>query len=159
MPKFEVETVVPASVGQVFDSCLDMEVHTDSMADSGERILGDDPAVQLKAGDSITFEARHFGMNWRLTARVTEFEFPYRFVDEQLKGPFGYWRHEHVFVPDGPSRTVMTDVVSFASPFGVLGAVVDRLVLRRYMERLIRGRADHLAVVAPHRPPSTGSAW
>ncbi|WP_157240635.1 hypothetical protein [Catenuloplanes japonicus] len=40
MTRFEVLTVVPARVDQVFDRSSDVGVHTASMARSGERIVG-----------------------------------------------------------------------------------------------------------------------
>jgi hypothetical protein len=35
----------------------------------------------------------------------------------------------------------MTDVLAFSAPFGVLGVIAEKLVLRRYLERLLAARA------------------
>jgi len=45
-------------------------------------------------------------------------------------------------MPDG--RTQMTDVVEFQSPLGPAGWIADRLVLDRYMPRLLRQRNSWL---------------
>ncbi|KJK57377.1 SRPBCC family protein [Saccharothrix sp. ST-888] len=151
MPSFEVVTVVDgAAPQQVFDAALDAELHTRSMGASGEQVVGTLPAGGLGPGDQVTFAARHFGVRWRLTAVVAVYEPPVRFVDEQVRGPFKRWFHEHEFTPngtDGAGGTVMTDRVSFESPLGPLGRIADALVLRRYMAHLIRTRGRYLAEV------------
>jgi ligand-binding SRPBCC domain-containing protein len=94
----------------------------------------------MKLGDTVTWWARHFGIPVRMTSAITEYERPVRFVDEQQRGPFQRWWHEHTFIPVLDGKTLMVDVVEFGSPLGVLGAVVDRLVLDRYMHHLLHQR-------------------
>jgi hypothetical protein len=60
---------------------------------------------------------------------------PYFFVDEQIKGPYREWRHTHRFEAHG-SRTMMTDEVQYALPFGVLGRIVHALKVRRDVIRI-----------------------
>lgn len=94
---------------------------------------------QLTIGDSVTWQARHFGMPFRMTSKVTEYEAGLRFVDEQQSGPFAYWWHEHRFIPlDG--KTEMTDFVRYRAPVGFVGRLVDRVALRRYMVGLLESR-------------------
>ncbi len=78
-----------------------------------------------------------------MTSRVTEFDRPNRFVDEQQRGPFRRFHHEHLFeAVDG--RTVMIDRLSFDAPIGPIGRVVERLVLDRYLQKLIMQRGRHI---------------
>lgn len=118
------------------------------MAGSDERAVGVRGAGYLGLGDRVTFQARHFGMRWRLTAHVSEYDRPKYFADEQERGPFKRWHHAHHFAPDGNGGTVMRDVIDFAAPFGPLGALIDRLVLHRYMVRLIERRNQYIKKVA-----------
>ncbi|MEU0375427.1 SRPBCC family protein [Streptomyces sp. NPDC006283] len=145
MQHFEVVTAVAASPDQVFAVCLDVEAHTRSMADSSERAVGGKTRGELALGDTVTFQARHFGLTWRLKARITSYDRPRCFVDEQESGPFKRWRHAHHFEPDGAGGTIMRDVIHFASPLGPFGRIVDRLLLRWYMPHLIRIRNAYLA--------------
>lgn len=149
MPSFELVTRIAAPPGRVFDASLDVDVHTASMADSGERVVGGVSAGGMRLGDTVTWRARHFGVWWRMTSAITAYDRPGFFVDEQQRGPFRRWRHEHHFAADDAAGgdgggTVMRDVVEFASPLGVLGRAVDRLVLRRYMIKLIAERNAHI---------------
>ncbi len=72
-----------------------------------------------------------------MTSAITDVARPDRFVDEQRRGPFKSWWHEHSFstLPDG--GTLMTDEVRYATP---LGTTADLIVLGRYMPHLIRRR-------------------
>ena len=144
MVRFEVVTEVGAPRERVFDASLDVELHTGSMAGSGERAVGGVTSGRLGPGDSVTWRGRHFGVPWRMTSRISGYLRPEWFVDEQVRGPFRRWRHEHSFTTVAGGRTVMRDVVEFEAPFGPLGRLVSALALRRYMIRLIVSRSDYL---------------
>jgi ligand-binding SRPBCC domain-containing protein len=79
-----------------------------------------------------------------MTSRVTSFDFPRSFTDEQVRGPFKAFRHVHEFEPTA-GGSIMTDRVEFTAPLGALGRAVERLVLAGYLERLIRDRGRFLA--------------
>src|SRR5206468_5943881 len=91
---------------------------------------------RMRLNEEVTWRAWHFGVPWRMTSRITALERPSRFVDEQVRGPFARFRHEHVFEPVG-GGTRMIDRVEFAAPLGLLGRIAERLVLGVYMRRLI----------------------
>jgi ligand-binding SRPBCC domain-containing protein len=81
-----------------------------------------------------------------MTSEVRSLEVGVSFVDEQVTVPFTCFRHEHVFEPtDG--GTVMTDHIRFDAPFGLVGDVVERLLLERYLRDLIETR--NRSLVAP----------
>jgi ligand-binding SRPBCC domain-containing protein len=135
-----LETVIAAPAGACFGLSLSVDAHTASMRRSGESAIGGVTSGIMKLGDTVTWRARHFGIVFRMTSAITEYQYPSRFVDEQLHGPFRRWWHEHTFTATANGRTVMTDVVQFQSPLGPLGRLADRLVLGRYMPHLLRQR-------------------
>jgi ligand-binding SRPBCC domain-containing protein len=67
---------------------------------------------------------------------ITEYEPPYRFVDEQGKGPFAFWRHEHLFEHAARGRTLLRDIVTYTPPFGPLGTIADFLFIRRQLNAM-----------------------
>lgn len=148
MTLFEVSTAIAAAPRRVFDVSLEVETHTASMAGSGERAIAGVTSGRLRLGDTVTWEARHFGLRWRLTSLISACDPPGYFVDEQVKGPFKRWRHAHHFEPDGHGGTVMRDIVEFAAPLGPLGAVAEVVALNRYLPALIRLRNEHVRAVA-----------
>jgi len=109
------------------------------MGSSRERVVAGVESGLMAMGDTVTWKARHFGLSFRMTSKITVYESPTRFVDEQTSGPFASWWHEHRFEPrDG--HTLMTDVVRYESPAGAVGRLVDRVFLERYMRRLLTQR-------------------
>jgi ligand-binding SRPBCC domain-containing protein len=143
VPRILLRTEVPAPALDCFTSSLSVEAHTASMAHSGERIVGGVASGVMGLGDSVTWRARHFGIPFRMTSRITEYDAPHRFVDEQVSGPFGHWWHEHRF-EERDGVTLMTDTVDYASPLGPVGRLVDAAFLARYLERLLTRRNLYL---------------
>ncbi len=124
-----------------------MGLHVASAKETGERIVAGRKSGLPELGESVAFEARHFGLTIRMTSKIIEFERPNRFVDEMQKGPFARLRHEHAFA--STARGVrMLDRMDFASPFGPFGAVADRLFVMPHLRRFLieRGRVlrEHL---------------
>ncbi len=109
------------------------------MEGSRERIVAGVTSGSMALGDVVTWRAVHFGLPFRMTSMITAYERPQRFVDEQVKGPFSHWWHEHVFTAT-PAGTLMVDNVRYAAPLGSLGRAVDMIGLAKYMRRLLDQR-------------------
>ncbi|MFT4235665.1 MAG: SRPBCC family protein [Microbacterium sp.] len=143
-PMIELVTAIAAPPQACFDLSLSVDAHSQSMDGSDEEAIAGVTTGRMGPGDTVTWRARHFGIRFRMTSRITEWDEPRRFVDEQVRGPFKRWHHEHLFEEtDGGTR--MVDRIDFASPLGPIGRVVDALVLRGYMTRLIARRNAWLA--------------
>jgi ligand-binding SRPBCC domain-containing protein len=86
--------------------------------------------VTIHEGAEIEYQIRWLGLpiSWR--TRITAYEPPLLFEDEQAEGPYALWRHRHSFeeVDDG---TVVSDRVEYALPFGPLGRLAQLLVGRQ----------------------------
>ncbi|MEW6208344.1 MAG: SRPBCC family protein [Acidobacteriota bacterium] len=78
-------------------------------------------------------------------AEHTEYTRNRSFTDIQLKGPFAYWRHRHLFEPTESGTTLYTDEIEYAVPFGWLGEIVAGRMVRKRLERLLEYR--HRVVV------------
>lgn len=153
----EVVSVIEAAPSQVFALKLDVDVHAASLHDSGETATTSTGHRQLALGDEVSFHARHFGLRWHMTSRITAYEPPHRFVDEQTRGPFRTLRHEHRFEALGAGRTKMTDRMTVSAPLGPLGALITRTLLTPYLKKLLTQRAIHIKHLAEaSAPPSPG---
>lgn len=138
-----VESFVPAPPERVFAALLDPAVHART-ASGRERVVSVGVSLPLRAlslGDEVTFEATHFGVRQRLTARITLLEPPTAFEDTMVRGAFRRLWHRHEFHVE-PSGTRMVDRMEFASP---LGALFDRWILGPYLRRFLVRRAEALA--------------
>lgn len=141
---FRIETELAASPERAFAVSLDIGAHERSMAATGERAVAGTTTGSIGLGESVTWRARHLGVVWRMTSQITSLEAPHRFVDEQVRGPFARFRHEHRFEPSARG-TRMVDTVTFGAPLGPLGRLAEVLVLRRHLVRLIAERNRSLA--------------
>jgi ligand-binding SRPBCC domain-containing protein len=123
----------------VFDLARSVDVHRASMAQTNERAIGGVTRGLMSLGDEVIWEARHFGLQQRLSVKITSLERPTWFQDVMVTGAFKRMIHDHEFT-SAASGTLMVDRFDFESPFGILGWLVDRIVLRSYMRRLLHRR-------------------
>jgi ligand-binding SRPBCC domain-containing protein len=66
------------------------------------------------------------------------------------RGAFKSFVHDHHFERDG-NRTKMTDALAFSAPLGFLGRIAEKVVLRLYLDRLLRLRAATIKEAAEQR--------
>ena len=144
MPVILLETWIPSPPGLCFELSLSVDAHTASMRGSGEKIVAGRASGSMTLDDTVTWRAKHFGIPFSMTSRISAYDAPSRFVDEQVSGPFRRWWHEHRFEPVN-GGTQMTDRIEFEAPAGPIGRAANRLVLTRYMTRLIQQRNSWLA--------------
>ena len=101
------------------------------------RILTPIP-IDTEEGTLIDYRLRLFGVRLRWQARITDWEPPVGFVDEQVRGPYRLWRHAHRFYEDGEG-TIIEDTVHYRLPFTPIGDFFHPLV-RLQLERIFRFR-------------------
>jgi ligand-binding SRPBCC domain-containing protein len=99
------------------------------------------PPIEMGVGTLIDYRLRLRGVPIRWRTRIAEWDPPRRFADEQLRGPYLKWYHEHVFEPDGP-RTLCIDRVTYRSPGPEL---LQRIMVRPDVERIFDHRQRVLA--------------
>jgi ligand-binding SRPBCC domain-containing protein len=136
MTTIVVETRIRAPINLCFDLARDVDIHVQTSASTGERAVTGKTSGLLELGDSVTFEAVHFGIRQQLTSRIIEFDRPRRFVDEMVKGAFSKLLHIHEFFTEG-DRTLMRDTLIWRSPLGILGIIADRILVKRHMQAFL----------------------
>lgn len=148
--RFEHETGIEAPVELIFDLSLAIDAHLASMAASNERAIAGVTSGLIGLGETVTWRVTHLRISFTMTSRVTELERPHRFVDEQVRGPFRSFHHEHLFQALG-GATRMIDRIRFNTPLGPIGRLVEGAVLRSYMQKLIAVRSEYLKAEAERR--------
>jgi ligand-binding SRPBCC domain-containing protein len=141
MTTITIVTTIRATPERCFDASRDLDLHRESMGQTGERAVAGRTSGLIELGEEVTWEGRHFGIVQRFTSSITAYDRPRHFQDSMVRGAFRSFVHDHYFeVFDGGTR--MTDVLAFRSPFGVLGAMVDRLVMTAYLTRMLTTRNE-----------------
>jgi ligand-binding SRPBCC domain-containing protein len=147
MPVIELATFIRATPERVFDLSRDVDAHVASAEGTGERVVGGKTTGLREFGDEVTWEAVHFGVRQRLTARITRFDRSRSFRDSMVCGAFVRFDHDHVFEA-ARGGTLARDVFDDTSPLGPLGRIVDRVVLERHMRRFLARRMSILKLLA-----------
>jgi ligand-binding SRPBCC domain-containing protein len=143
MPIITIETLLPATPERCFDTARDLDLHVSSMKGTAEKAVAGRTSGLIEMGEQVTWEGRHFGVRQRFTSKITAFDRPAYFQDSMVKGAFHTFVHDHYFQASA-GGTKMTDVLTFASPLGFIGAIVDRLVMSSYLRRMLIVRNEVL---------------
>lgn len=120
-----------------FSDAHNLELLTPAFLDF--RILTPAP-IDMRAGTRIDYRIRLHGIPIKWQTRISVWQPDERFVDEQIRGPYRYWHHEHIF-DDAAQKTVMTDVVNYSV---WLGAVMHSLLVKRDLLRVFEYRYDKI---------------
>ncbi|NNF41689.1 MAG: SRPBCC family protein [Phycisphaerales bacterium] len=103
------------------------------------------PPIVMSRETIIDYRLRIRGVPVRWRTEITSWSPPRRFVDEQRRGPYRRWVHEHTFeaVPGpGGEETIMRDQVDYALPGGPL---VHRLFVANDLRRIFTTRFERVA--------------
>jgi ligand-binding SRPBCC domain-containing protein len=96
--------------------------------------------IAMREGALIDYRLRVLGIPLRWRTRINVWQPPHRFVDEQLRGPYRQWIHEHTFeARDG--GTLERDQVRYAVPFDF---IAHRWFVRPDVERIFQHRSEAL---------------
>ncbi len=101
--------------------------------------------VPMNAGSVIDYIITVSGMEMHWTTVIAEYEPPYRFVDVQLRGPYAFWHHTHLFEAGDDGGVWMTDEVRYAMPYGWAGEFVHLLWVEKQLNRIFDFRAHIVA--------------
>ena len=103
------------------------------------------PPIEMKAGTLIDYRLRVHGLPLRWRSRINVWQPPHRFEDEQLRGPYRRWIHEHTFeARDG--GTLARDHVRYAVPLDFL---LHHCFVRPDIERIFKFRSEALRTRFP----------
>lgn len=139
MSIIRIETYIKAPAERCFDLSTSIDLHKISASHSQEQAVEGITSGLIILNETVTWRAKHFGVWHMLKVKITEYDRPNYFVDEMLEGAFKHMKHKHEFKAS-KSGTLMIDTFEFASPFWVIGMLVDKLLLKNYMSKFIEER-------------------
>lgn len=137
---FESTLWLPKGVQEVFDffgNAANLQAITPQWLNF--EILTPQP-MKMQQGALIDYRLRIRGFPVRWQTEITAWDPPFRFVDEQRRGPYRVWVHEHRFV-ERHGGTDVLDRVQYASPFGWF---VDPLFVSRDVASIFAYRRQKL---------------
>jgi ligand-binding SRPBCC domain-containing protein len=95
---------------------------------------------RVYAGQVMTYKVRPLlGIAVSWMTEITHVEEQKYFVDEQRKGPYKLWHHQHHF-KSIEGGVEMTDLVHYRLPLGPLGSLAHGLVVKKELEKIFAYR-------------------
>lgn len=139
MPVIHLSTFIKASPEIVFDLARNIDLHADPSSRIGEKAIAGKTSGLISLGEFVTWEGKPFGFKTHLTTKIMEMRSPEYFRDEQQKGPFQKFKHQHFFETT-ENGTLMRDEMEFEAPFWIFGKMVAVLVIKNYLTNFLKTR-------------------
>jgi ligand-binding SRPBCC domain-containing protein len=136
MPNIILETQINSDIETCFDLSRSIDLHKISTAKTNEIAIDGTISGLINLNEFVTWKATHFGIRQKLTSRISAFDSPRYFRDEQIKGIFKFIIHDHYFESQN-GITIMKDNFNFQSSFGFLGEIFDKYILKKYLTELL----------------------
>ena len=143
MPTIHLTTFVQAPPARVFDLSRSIDLHKKTMSHTREEAVAGTTMGLINFQDTVTWKARHLGKTRYLKSKITALKSPEHFTDEMAEGDFKTLKHEHHFKPI-ENGTLMIDYIHYEMPYGVIGRLLDRFYLKKYLTKLIESRNNAL---------------
>ncbi len=139
--QFECEQFLPRPVAEIFPFFADAGNLQAITPDWLSFEVVTPGQIEMKPGTLIDYRLRVHGIPLKWRTLIRDWDPPHRFVDEQLRGPYRQWIHEHTFTgQDG--GTLARDKVRYAVPGG---AFINAMFVRRDVERIFAFRRQRLS--------------
>lgn len=93
----------------------------------------------IQAGSLIDYKLQIHGIPMKWKTKISEYEDGKYFVDEQLKGPYSKWVHEHAFYTH-KSGTLISDKVVYKVPLGAIGNLIAGWFIKKDVNKIFNFR-------------------
>lgn len=149
------QIILPATLQEVWDFVSNPGNLSLITPDSlGFRITTPDLPGKMYPGMIIGYRVTPFlGIKVTWVTEITQVVEHRYFVDEQRIGPYALWHHEH-FIEATPQGVLMTDIVTYAMPLGILGRMAHHLTVRGKLTEIFSYRKRALEKQFPGGLPS-----
>lgn len=136
-----------AAVWQYFSSPRNLSDITPP--DMGFRVTSTLDDHEMYAGMIISYIISPFpGFTTTWVTEITHVDPGNYFVDEQRSGPFALWHHQHRF-RETPAGVHMTDILHYAIPLGIIGRMVNTLIVEKRLNEIFAYRKRKIAEIFP----------
>lgn len=114
----------PANLKEITPSYMGFDITTKNLPD------------KMYAGMVISYTVSPlFGIKTTWVTEITQVIEKKYFVDEQRIGPYALWHHQHIIEPI-EHGVLMTDIVSYQPPLGILGAMANSLIIKNKLNEI-----------------------
>ena len=136
MTTIKITTHYFAPIETVFDTNRNIDIHQQSASKTKEVAIAGITSGLINKNETVTWKGKHFGVFLTHQSVISEMIFPTYFIDEQLKGQFKSFKHQHFF-EQKENYVEVTDILEYETPFGIFGKLFDKLLLKNHLTNFI----------------------
>lgn len=137
------EQLVPAGIDEIWDfisSPANLSKITPEKM--GFEITSGELLEKMYPGMIISYKVRPLlGIKMTWVTEITQVKEKQYFVDEQRVGPYSMWHHEHI-LEEQENGILMKDIITYRPPMGFLGALANRLFIRKQLDGIFSFRKE-----------------
>jgi len=147
MPVIQLTTFIKAPVERVFDLGRSIDLHKISTSHSNEEAIAGITTGLINVKETVTWQAHHLFKKRIFTSIISEMKRPQHFCDEMTRGDFIFFNHNHYFDALN-GGTIMSDIIKFKSPYGIIGTIFNKIYLTHYLQHLTIKRNECIKLYA-----------
>ena len=103
--------------------------------------------LEMKEGQLIDYSLTIMyivKLHWRTL--ITYYDKPYKFIDQQIKGPYSLWHHTHIF-EEKDGGTLIKDDLVYSISFGIIGQFVHAVYIKYDIQNIFKYRYKILNII------------
>ena len=104
------------------------------------------PPIPMLEGQIIDYKITISLIPIKWKTLIVDYNPPYYFVDQQIKGPYSLWIHSHKFKYEDGITTV-TDIVKYKPPFYFIGAIANKIYIKNMLCKIFEYRFNKIAEI------------
>ncbi|MES2862893.1 MAG: SRPBCC family protein [Bacteroidota bacterium] len=136
MTTIKITTHYFAPIEKVFDTNRNIDIHQQSASKTKEVAIAGITSGLINKNETVTWKGKHFGFYVTHQSLIPEMIFPTYFIDEQLKGHFKSFKHQHFF-EQKENYVEVKDLLEYETPYGIFGKLFDTLFLKKHLTNFI----------------------
>jgi ligand-binding SRPBCC domain-containing protein len=141
MSKIHITTFIAAPIERVFDLSRHLALYKFLFQNRNEKFSAATGSNLIAKNETMSINVKHAGKTRVSLLKITEFMKPLAFTEEQVKGDLENFKHEHHFrqIENG---TIIIDILDFGRPRDLIGKLLGKVYLKKYLEQLVMKRNE-----------------
>jgi ligand-binding SRPBCC domain-containing protein len=141
MSHIQCQKIIPAGKFEVFNKLVKPENLSDLLKDH-IKVSWRNPGIELQENAEFLFSMSRFGVEQDVRFRVAKMVTGNQLSYHQAEGIFNSWVHTIRFEDHGDGGTLVTDLVEYELPFGLMGRIADDVWLRNDLKQILEDRLE-----------------
>lgn len=146
MSHLQCAKIIPASKFDAFNYLANPQTLSEQLKGMIE-VRWQNPGVELKTGSEFLFLMSRFGVEQPVRFIVDRLILGNSITYRQLSGVYSRFVHTIKFEERMANETLVTDIVDYEIPFGLIGRLADDFFVRSDLKRILNYRLDRASEI------------